>query len=136
MVPLKKYQEYGRIGSINSFGDENKSSYVMQTVRGCVASCCFCSVRSFYGKGVRARSAKNILDEIDYLYNKLGIQQLEIVDDDFSLKYISSNSNSALPFFYMVWNLLNGIRLGTINDEIMEALAKSIEARGDAPTSL
>ena len=128
LVPLTKYQEYGRIGSINSFGDETKSSYVMQTVRGCVASCCFCSVRSFYGKGVRARSAKNILDEVDYLYNELGIQQLEIVDDDFSFdkERTLEFCNGLIERNYdMVWNLLNGIRLGTINDEIMEALAKS-----------
>ena len=128
LVPLTKYQEYGRIGSINSFGDENKPSYVMQTVRGCVASCCFCSVRSFYGKGVRARSAKSILDEVDYLYNELGIQQLEIVDDDFSFdkERTLEVCNGLIKRNYdMVWNLLNGIRLGTINDEIMEALAKS-----------
>jgi hypothetical protein len=49
----------------------------MQTVRGCVASCTFCSVRSFYGKGVRAISAKRFLSEIDYLYNDLGIKVYE-----------------------------------------------------------
>ena len=128
LVPLNKYQKYGRMGSVNSFGDENKSSYVMQTVRGCVASCCFCSVRSFYGKGVRARSAKKVLEEIDYLYNEMGIQQLEIVDDDFSFdkERTLEVCNGLIERNYdMVWNLLNGIRLGTINDEIMEALAKS-----------
>ncbi len=128
LVPIKKYQDYGRIGSINSFGDENKSSYVMQTVRGCVASCCFCSVRSFYGKGVRARSAKKVLEEIDYLYNEVGIQQLEILDDDFSFdkERTLEICNGLIKRNYdMVWNLLNGIRLGTINDEIMDALAGS-----------
>ncbi len=128
LVPIKKYQDYGRVGSINSFGDENKSSYVMQTVRGCVASCCFCSVRSFYGKGVRARSAKKVLEEIDYLYNEVGIQQLEILDDDFSFdkERTLEICNGLIKRNYdMVWNLLNGIRLGTINDEIMDALAGS-----------
>lgn len=128
LAPIKQYQKYGRMGSVNSFGDENKPSYVMQTVRGCVASCCFCSVRSFYGKGVRARSAQKVLEEIDYLYNEMGIQQLEILDDDFSFdrERTLEICNGLIKRNYdMVWNLLNGIRLGTINDEIMEALAGS-----------
>jgi len=128
LVPIKKYQKYGRIGSINSFGDENIPSYVMQTVRGCVASCCFCSVRGFYGKGVRAYSSERVLKEIDYLYNDLGIKQLEIVDDDFTFdrkRTLEICNGLAKRNYDLVWNLLNGIRLGTINDEVMDSLVKS-----------
>ena len=89
LIPLKEYQNYGRMGPIQRYGDENLPTYAMQTVRGCVASCTFCSVRSFYGKGVRAISPERFLHEIDYLYNDLGIRQLQIVDDDFTLAVVS-----------------------------------------------
>ena len=41
-------------------------------------------MRSFFGKGVRSYSAKRVLEEIDYLYNDLGIKQFDVLDDDFS----------------------------------------------------
>ena len=125
LVPLKTYQNYGHIGAIQRFGDENLSSYTMQTVRGCVASCTFCSVRDFYGKGVRSYSAKRVLKEIDYIYNDLGIRQLEIVDDDFShnRERTLEICNGLIKRNYdLVWNLRNGIRLGTITEEILHAM--------------
>jgi len=126
-VPLKKYQLYGRIGSINNVGDVNKPSYVMQTVRGCMAGCRFCTVRNFYGE-VRAYSPKRVLAEIDYFYNELGITQLEILDDDFTF-----NRNRTLQIcdglvkrnYSLVWYLANGIRLGTIDEEIMDKLIRA-----------
>jgi|TARA_B100000586_G_C20103171_1_gene425932 radical SAM superfamily enzyme YgiQ (UPF0313 family) len=125
LVPLKTYQNYGTIGAIQRFGNENLSTYTMQTVRGCVASCTFCSVRSFYGKGVRSYSAKRVLKEIDYLYNDLGIRQLEIVDDDFTYNRDRTLEicNGLIKRNYdLIWTLRNGIRLGTISDEILHAM--------------
>lgn len=125
LVPIKKYQNYGRVGAMHRFGDGNAPSYVMQTARGCVASCTFCSVRSFYGKGVRSYSARRVLEEIDYLYNDLGIQQLEIVDDDFthSRERTLEICNGLIKRNYnLIWNVQNGIRLGTINEEVMHAM--------------
>jgi anaerobic magnesium-protoporphyrin IX monomethyl ester cyclase len=125
LVPLKEYQKYGRVSSVHSYGNKDLPSYIMQTVRGCVAACTFCSVRSFYGREVRAYSAKRVLKEIDYLYNELGITQLEIIDDDFTY-----NKERTIEFcnglikrnYNLVWNLTNGIRLGTINEEVMHAM--------------
>ena len=128
MVPIKNYQEYGRIGSVNSFGDENIPTYVMQTVRGCVAACCFCSVRGFYGKGVRAYSPNRVLQEIDYLYNELGIKQFEILDDDFTFdreRALEICNGLVKRNYDLVWNILNGIRVGTITDEVMDGLVSS-----------
>jgi len=100
----------------------------MQTVRGCVAACCFCSVRSFYGKGVRAYSSERVLQEIDYLYNELGIKQLEILDDDFTFdreRALEICNELVKRNYDLVWNILNGIRLGTINDELLDGLVAS-----------
>lgn len=54
--------------------------------RGCYGACSFCSIRSFYnlasGKPWRARSAKNVVDEIEDLVRRYGIQHIEFVDDN------------------------------------------------------
>ncbi len=128
LVPLKKYSDYGRVGSVHMFGDIRKPTYMMQTVRGCVAQCTFCSVRSFYGKGVRSYSPKRVLEEIDYLYNDLGITQLDIMDDDFTYdreRTLEICNGLIKRNYNLLWNLSNGIRLGTLNDEIMDALVKA-----------
>jgi len=128
LVPLKKYSDYGRVGGVHMFGDTRKPTYMMQTVRGCVAQCTFCSVRSFYGKGVRSYSPKRVLEEIDYLYNELGIRQLDIMDDDFTYdreRTLEICNGLVKRNYNLIWNLSNGIRLGTINDEIMDALIKA-----------
>ena len=125
LVPIKKYQNYGRIGSMHRFGSGNAPSYVMQTVRGCVAACTFCSVRTFYGKGVRGYSAKRTLEEIDYLYNELGIRQLEIFDDDFTFNKERTLEicNGLIKRNYdLIWAIQNGIRLGTLTDEVTHAM--------------
>ena len=125
LIPLKKYQEYGRIGVVKRYGSEKLPSYTLQTVRGCVAACSFCSVRNYYGKGVRAYSTKRVLEEIDYAYNDLGIKQIELLDDDFSFdkdRTIEICNELIKRNYDMQWNLKNGIRLGTINEEVMHAL--------------
>ena len=127
LIPIKEYQKYGRTGSVHRFpgGDPDLPTYTMQSVRGCVASCTFCSVRSFNGKGVRAYSAKRTLQDIDFLYNELGIKQLEILDDDFTFdrdRTLEICNGLIKRNYDLIWNMQNGIRLGTLNEEILHAM--------------
>lgn len=50
--------------------------------RGCYANCTFCSTRIFWGNW-RARSPKNVVDEIEILYNK-GARYFNFNDDIFT----------------------------------------------------
>ena len=65
---------------------KKKSFVSMTTSRGCSGNCEFCSVISFFrlsdGKIWRTRSIKNIVDEIEQLYNK-GVRHIKMVDDSF-----------------------------------------------------
>jgi radical SAM superfamily enzyme YgiQ (UPF0313 family) len=51
------------------------------TSRGCPFNCVFCQVAHISGKSFRARSADNVLDEIQLLKDKYGIKSI-IFDDD------------------------------------------------------
>lgn len=65
---------------------KHKSSISVATSRGCSGNCEFCSIISFFrlanGKCFRTRSIKNIVDEIESLYNN-GIDFIKVVDDSF-----------------------------------------------------
>lgn len=54
------------------------------TSRGCPANCSFCSTPRFYGRVWRARSAKNVVDEIQSIIDRYGFTQFYITDDQFA----------------------------------------------------
>ena len=54
------------------------------TTRGCQAHCSFCSTPNFYGGIWRARSAKNVVDEIQTVLEKYSFTQFYLTDDQFA----------------------------------------------------
>lgn len=55
------------------------------TSRGCPYNCYFCASSKFGGIKWRARSAKNIVDEMEMLHNEYGYRAFEFLDDNFTL---------------------------------------------------
>ena len=125
LINIKDYHKYGRMGSLNQRSADVQPTYTIQTCRGCTAECTFCSVRQFNGKGVRGFSAKRVLEEIDYVYNDLGIKQIEVIDDDFShnRQRTLDICNGLIKRNYdLEWSIQHGIRLTTLTDEVMHAM--------------
>ncbi|MHA1280724.1 MAG: B12-binding domain-containing radical SAM protein, partial [Candidatus Helarchaeota archaeon] len=56
------------------------------TTRGCPYSCAYCASTQFWRRKFRKRSAKNIVDEIEYLVKTFGIREIHIWDDNFTLR--------------------------------------------------
>ncbi|KUO41185.1 MAG: hypothetical protein AVW06_01640, partial [Hadesarchaea archaeon DG-33-1] len=56
----------------------------MITSRGCPFGCTFCSCTAFSGRKIRARSPENVVEEMEYLVNERGVEQIFIVDDNFT----------------------------------------------------
>lgn len=54
------------------------------TSRGCPFGCTFCTCTAFSGRKIRARSAENVVKEMEYLINERGVKQIFIVDDNFT----------------------------------------------------
>jgi radical SAM superfamily enzyme YgiQ (UPF0313 family) len=61
------------------------SAFFIFTSRGCPFRCKFCSNKSVFGRRVRYRSAKNVVDEIEYLVNNYRIDGFYIYDDTFTI---------------------------------------------------
>ncbi len=53
--------------------------------RGCTHNCSFCSQALHWRRTCRAKSAKRIVDEMEYCYNELGIRFIWLTDDNFGL---------------------------------------------------
>lgn len=64
---------------------KNKRANII-TSRGCPYGCQFCSTTEFWGRSWRARSPKNVVDEIEMLIREYGINYISFQDDEFTLQ--------------------------------------------------
>ncbi len=74
LLPLDRY---------TVLGERHRLGNVL-TSRGCPFRCIFCSSSEFYGRRFRARSPKNVVNEIEELVQRYKIRSIEIVDDTFT----------------------------------------------------
>ncbi len=71
--PLEKYRLFGR------------KILPIITSRGCPSQCSFCTTARMLGKGFRARSPKNVVDELEWLRDVHGADAFTFYDDTFTL---------------------------------------------------
>jgi len=98
------------------------------TSRGCPGNCTFCCTKQIFSKRFRARSVKNMIEEIEQLTGKERIREIHILDDVFTL-----DKKRTLKFCEEIkrrnirahFQLINGLRADFVNREILGAL-KSI----------
>ncbi|MBN1231890.1 MAG: radical SAM protein [Candidatus Coatesbacteria bacterium] len=98
------------------------------TTRGCPYGCNFCQSYLIAGRKIRKRSIEHIKEEIDLLMNKYCVKEIFIVDDNFT--YLKEH---VINFCEMLlsnnikihWSPWNGIRLDTLDEEILRLMIKS-----------
>lgn len=98
------------------------------TSRGCSAKCVFCTTTNFWGNIYRVRSASRVVDEIEMLINKYGIEEIHFCDDNFSLNRARTNEimdeiiRRDLKF---VWCTPQGIAVWALDEKLIEKFAKT-----------
>ena len=89
--------------------------------RGCPHSCIFCEIPKFAGKKLRHRSAKNVVDEMEYWYEK-GYNYFPFVDDNVAQdtnKFIELCDEIIRRGIKIKWDLRNGIRVDKVNYDLL-----------------
>ncbi|MFC1991145.1 radical SAM protein [Chloroflexota bacterium] len=82
------FSEYGNLTRNFLFRvlDRNSTKIaVIAASRGCPYSCTFCSAKNIWGKSIRYRSANNIVDEMELLVKKYGVNTIVLNDDNFTV---------------------------------------------------
>lgn len=65
--------------------DERKTTACVISSRGCYSSCSFCCLNHSTERGIRFRSVKNVVDEIEYIVTKFPhIKTIAFIDDSFT----------------------------------------------------
>ncbi|MBA2687656.1 MAG: cobalamin B12-binding domain-containing protein [Gemmatimonadaceae bacterium] len=70
-IDLRRYERHG-------------ATIPIQTKRGCVYKCVYCTYRNVEGWGYRLRAAENVADEIAELRSKAGVRNFDFVDSTFN----------------------------------------------------
>ncbi|MFA5173810.1 MAG: radical SAM protein [Candidatus Pacearchaeota archaeon] len=118
LINLNKYFEHPN----NSLATMRKNSIDIITSRGCPGNCVFCSIHTVWGRGWRARSPKNIVDEIEFLSKTYNSKQFRIQDDNLTL-----NKNRTIEICNEIikrnldvkWDTPNGIAIWTLDEELL-----------------
>jgi len=98
------------------------------STRGCPYNCTFCAGKIVSGRKLRKRSIKNIIDEIVYLYNKFGIREFHIIDDNFTLDkqfVLSFLEELERKHLDISWALPNGIRMENLSLDLLKKMKHS-----------
>jgi len=104
----------------------NENAGPILTSRGCAFGCKHCISKKVWGRRVRFRSVKNVIDELDECINKYRIKEFNIFDDTFTL-----NEKRAIEICDEIikrkWNIswIAFSRVNTISEKLLE---KMIEA--------
>jgi radical SAM superfamily enzyme YgiQ (UPF0313 family) len=98
----------------------------LMTDRGCPFSCTFCSAHTVFGKKMRYRNITDVVNEIDYLVNKLKITHISFIDDTLTLnrnrvvQMCREIIKRKISFTWEGWT-----RANTIDDELVQIMKKA-----------
>ena len=96
------------------------------TSRGCPYNCIFCD-KSVHGSKFRPRSYQSVLDEANWLRTKFDVNQLDILDDNFSFDLLRTEKilNGLIRLGGFKINCQNGLRADKVNQELVKTMKKA-----------
>jgi radical SAM superfamily enzyme YgiQ (UPF0313 family) len=99
--------------------------FPLLTSRSCPNQCNFCAMRLVMGGRIRFRSARHVVDEIKYVYDKYGINYFRIWDDNFAfdrqrtIEICRLITRNKLKIYF---EFTNGLMVRTLDEEVIDNL--------------
>jgi anaerobic magnesium-protoporphyrin IX monomethyl ester cyclase len=80
-----RYIHYSAPASFKGKAVGKLRSINIMASRGCPHNCFYCSIAQFWPRKCRLRSAKNVVDEMEALYDEFGVMHFNFFDDLFTM---------------------------------------------------
>ena len=97
------------------------------TSRGCPFNCAFCS-RGVFGNKLRKRSVESVIEEMQLLIDKYGIEEFHFIDDAFTMDR-SRVENICQEIINRGWKIKwatpNGVSVNTVDYDLIKLMKKS-----------
>ena len=97
------------------------------TSRGCPGRCVFCSIHGIWGFGWRARSPKNVVDEIESLIRDWGVGEVAFQDDNITLdkdRMMAICDEIIARRLRIRWCTPNGVAIWTLDEELIRKMRR------------
>jgi anaerobic magnesium-protoporphyrin IX monomethyl ester cyclase len=118
---LLNMEDYVNDGLVRwNIGD--KRHFPIITSRGCPNSCTFCNMSVLNGKNFRGRSAKSVVDEIEFLVKNYSVEQISFEDDNLTFdnnRIINICEEIIINKLNIEWNTPNGVSVKSLNHEVI-----------------
>jgi magnesium-protoporphyrin IX monomethyl ester (oxidative) cyclase len=126
LLPMKQFFEAAK--KIPISGNLKKPSVRMLTSRGCPYGCIFCSNHIVMGRKWRARSAENVVAEIEQIVKTSGIRQIDFLDDNIAFnreRLVKICDKLIEKRLNIEWCTPNGVRADSLDAELLAKMRKS-----------
>jgi len=125
LIPV---EEYLKNNAPVNWGLGANRQFAILTSRSCPNKCSFCSMYLIHGAHWRPRSAKNVLEEIELLFNKYDAKELCIEDDNLTLskqRILDICQGIIDKGIKIKWNAPNGVAVRCLDREILEKMKEA-----------
>jgi anaerobic magnesium-protoporphyrin IX monomethyl ester cyclase len=126
LLPMKEFFEAATKRPIS--GNLKKPSIRMLTSRGCGHACIFCSNYIVMGRKWRARSAENVVREIEQIVRDYGVKQIDFLDDNMTLdreRMLKICDFIIAKKLNVEWCTPNGVRADCLDEELLAKMKKA-----------
>jgi magnesium-protoporphyrin IX monomethyl ester (oxidative) cyclase len=109
-------------------GEISKPWTIVTTTRGCPYNCVFCTVCILWGRTWRARSPKNVVDEIEDVVKTYRLKQIDFYDENMSLdrKRMAEICDLIVERGLRIeWFTPNGLRADTLDEPLLRKMKKA-----------
>ena len=126
LLPIELYNEAVKENPLR--GEISKPWTIITTTRGCPYSCVFCSVCILWGRIWRARSPKNVVDELEQVVKTFGVKQVDFYDENMTLdkKRMAEICDQIVQRGLNIeWFTPNGVRADTLDELLLRKMKKA-----------
>lgn len=120
-IPFPDYSVFDTFGKQTFY-------YPLVTSRGCPYDCTYCSVKVVSGKRFRARSASNVVSELEQFKKNYGLDDFVVLDDTFTQKIDRAKEicrELLKRNISATWHCYNGIRADRLDGELLDLMKES-----------
>jgi anaerobic magnesium-protoporphyrin IX monomethyl ester cyclase len=125
LLPMQRYRAHNWHCFENI---EHRMPYgVIYSSLGCPFKCSFCCINALFGKsGIRYRSPKNVIEEIDWLVETYGIRNIKIIDEMFAMnnEHVSNLCDLIIEHGHNL-NIWAYARVNTVNQNMLAKMKKA-----------
>jgi len=103
----------------------NGRVFTVITSRGCPFDCSFCASSRLFGRKIRRRSVRNVMEEIELLVREKGAEEIHFADDCFTADrtwILELTRELKAAKLGTSFSFMNGLRADQVDAEVLKAL--------------